>query len=87
MCLYVLRCYKTENCFSQLIFIPHDLQNKIFSPVKNISSLNLETNDRIRATDNIFLLAFKKKLDNYITYEHVKLFNMVKLLALYKLKT
>lgn len=59
LCLYVLRCYTTLNFFSQLIFNPHGLQNKIFPSVEKICTPNSETNDRIRAINELFfLLAF-----------------------------
>jgi len=54
LCLYVLRCCTTLNRFSQLIFIPHGLQNKIFPSVEKTCSPNSETNDRIRATNELF---------------------------------
>jgi hypothetical protein len=54
-------CCTTENRFSQLIFIPHGLQNKIFLSVEKTCSPNSETNNRIRATNELFSLGILKK--------------------------
>jgi len=55
MCLYLLRCLNIENYFSQLIFIPHEIQNKIFPSIEKSCTLYSETNDRI-GTNELFSL-------------------------------